>query len=192
MPIDHDPRSTNDGIKSNPWRLPPVEAGDGTSHAGWLDRTFGIKTAAGRLGCVATVAAIIAIPIAGVSFCSNAMERHAAEEARAAAEQQAASDKDAHNRYEQSLADGSVCADGSDGSNLALVDAVKRNLRDPDSFQHVKTVIGQKNDRSQYPTMMEYRAKNGFGGYNVSLVHARLRVKGVAGCAIDSPLSREQ
>ncbi len=60
------------------------------------------------------------------------------------------------------------CLDGPDGSNLAVIEAVKSQLVDPDSFQHIKTTI--------YPTkrfparmlehrlIMQFRSRNGFNG----------------------------
>lgn len=55
------------------------------------------------------------------------------------------------------------CLSGWDGSHSDFVAQVKRGLRDPDSFEHIKTLVGAKKD-GWHSITMEYRAKNGFGG----------------------------
>lgn len=52
------------------------------------------------------------------------------------------------------------------GYNQSFVDAVKARLRDPDSFEHDRTRIAPANGEGQHRVIMEYRAKNGFGGVN--------------------------
>jgi hypothetical protein len=59
----------------------------------------------------------------------------------------------------------SRCFSAWDGSNRELVEQVKNNLRDPDSFEHIGTHYTDKG--SYLALVMKYRAKNGFGGYNV-------------------------
>ena len=62
------------------------------------------------------------------------------------------------------------CLNGWDGSLPALNEAVKSQLRDPDSFEHVDTIIAPKGLDDRHDIMMKYRAKNGFGGLNVEHV----------------------
>lgn len=51
-----------------------------------------------------------------------------------------------------------------DGSLRPLVDIVKENMKDPDSFDHDKTTYLQtKNDSTDFLIKMTYRGKNSFG-----------------------------
>jgi hypothetical protein len=54
-----------------------------------------------------------------------------------------------------------------DGTYSALINAVKENLRDPGSFEHVETRISEIGEDGRQEVIMRYRAKNGFGGMNV-------------------------
>lgn len=60
------------------------------------------------------------------------------------------------------------CLDGADGSNLAVVEAVKAQLVDPDSFQHIKTTIYPTKPYParmlQHRLVMKFRSRNGFNG----------------------------
>jgi hypothetical protein len=59
------------------------------------------------------------------------------------------------------------CLSGWDGSNASLVQQVKDQLREPDSFEHIETrIMAEVNGK--HTIMMEYRARNGFGGMNVA------------------------
>lgn len=62
------------------------------------------------------------------------------------------------------------CLNGWDGSLPALNEAVKSQLRVPDSFEHVDTIIAPKRSDNRHDIMMKYRARNGFGGLNVEHV----------------------
>lgn len=57
------------------------------------------------------------------------------------------------------------CLSGWDGSHREFVDKVKRNLRDPGSFEHYETRVGP-NSNGRHSIAMEFGAKNGFGGMN--------------------------
>jgi hypothetical protein len=59
------------------------------------------------------------------------------------------------------------CLSGWDGSNASLVQQVKDQLREPDSFEHIETRITPEVD-GRHNITMEYRARNGFGGMNVA------------------------
>jgi hypothetical protein len=67
------------------------------------------------------------------------------------------------------------CLSAWDGSYRPLVEALKPTLRDPDSFEHVSTRITPVNDKGINSVIMEYRAKNGFGGKNAGIATADLR-----------------
>jgi hypothetical protein len=63
------------------------------------------------------------------------------------------------------------CASSSwDGSVRDVVNAVKNNLRDPSSFEHIETKISPVLSDDKQIVTMKYRAKNGFGGMNVESV----------------------
>ena len=66
------------------------------------------------------------------------------------------------------------CLSGWDGSPRALVDYVKKNMRDPDSFKHRETKIVPKNDKNNHVVIMTYSGKNGFGGVSVEKIWAIL------------------
>lgn len=67
-------------------------------------------------------------------------------------------EEDAHaKRY------GFNCLSGWDGSHRGLVDAVKKNLNDPRSFEHDETRTWPVNEDGRNRILMTYRAKNGFG-----------------------------
>ena len=48
-----------------------------------------------------------------------------------------------------------------------MKDAVKERLRNPDSFEHIETVILPIDVNRRHLVAMKYRAENGFGGMNV-------------------------
>ena len=70
-------------------------------------------------------------------------------------------------KAEQDRKQGLHCLSGWDGSNRSLVDQVKRQLREPTSFEHVETDI-QPEVNGKHSITMEYRARNGFGGMDVA------------------------
>ncbi|WP_141245963.1 SHOCT domain-containing protein [Mesorhizobium sp. WSM3859] len=75
---------------------------------------------------------------------------------------------------------GLQCFSAWDGSSRELVRMVTERLRDPDSFKHVETKTSEpKNGRRT--VLMEYRAKNGFGGYNVGYATGEMNI---STCAI--------
>lgn len=74
---------------------------------------------------------------------------------------------------EQNKNKGFHCLSGWDGSSRVLVDEVKKNMRDPDSFKHRETRIGQIIDNKHFINMT-YSGKNGFGGVSVEKVYATL------------------
>ncbi|MES0861574.1 cell envelope integrity protein TolA [Ruegeria sp. SCPT10] len=59
------------------------------------------------------------------------------------------------------------CLSSWDGSHRELKKAVKAALRNPDSFEHIQTLITPRTANGQHRVTMEYRAQNGFGGMNV-------------------------
>jgi hypothetical protein len=65
------------------------------------------------------------------------------------------------------------CLSSWDGSNASLVDQVKKQLRDPDSFEHDETRITPE-EKGKHIVSMRYRARNGFGGMNVATAVAEI------------------
>ncbi|WP_414462396.1 hypothetical protein [Hyphomicrobium sp. DY-1] len=59
------------------------------------------------------------------------------------------------------------CLSKWDGSHPGMVRTVQGTLRDPGSFEHIKTLIAPLDAGGGHRIVMTYRAKNGFGGYNV-------------------------
>lgn len=149
---------------------------------GFLNRVFGIKTVAGEVGCLAAIVAVAAIPFLGMASCSNQM----AESNRAAAEHakiQQAADEAA---YQQSVRTGAVCEDGPNGLNTAFQLNVMRRLKDPDSFQHIRSVIVPSGKSGQYDAFMQFRSKNSFGGYTVGSAVGTLYVAERGVCEVRS------
>jgi len=62
----------------------------------------------------------------------------------------------------------SACLSRSDGSMPQLVQSVRQNLREPDSFQLIQTIAKPVGDDGVQHIWMSFRARNGFGGVNVS------------------------
>ncbi len=155
----------------NEWRPP-------SSQPGWLERAFGITSFAGRLGCLASAAAITAIPIAGVSYCSH----QATERARVAAVVNAAADEAS---YQETVRTGKVCEDGPNGMNTALQLKVLSQLKDPDSFEHMGTVVSPSKEGG-YDALMRFRSRNAFGGYVIGTVVAKLYVAERGVCEVRS------
>src|SRR5262249_41557886 len=54
-----------------------------------------------------------------------------------------------------------------DGSVRQVEKYLKANLRDPDSYQSIEWYKVTKNNEGRFTVRHKYRAKNGFGGYNV-------------------------
>lgn len=91
----------------------------------------------------------------------------AAAGAKARAEREVAAA--AERKAQEERASGLHCLSEWDGSNQSMVAQVKGMLRDPDSFKHYETRIGKLDAKGQHRLMMEYGARNGFGGMNRQL-----------------------
>ena len=66
------------------------------------------------------------------------------------------------------------CLSSWDGSHRAVANLVKEAMREPDSYEHVRTLITPV-DASGYHTLtMVYRGRNGFGGMTVSTATAKV------------------
>lgn len=74
---------------------------------------------------------------------------------------------------EEKMRKGFHCLSSWNGAHSKLEQAVKASLRDPDSYKHGSTKIAPVSAGQHY-VIMEYRAKNGFGGYNQGVVTANI------------------
>lgn len=63
-----------------------------------------------------------------------------------------------------------------DGSHRALERAVKKGLKDPDSYEHIETRYGIEGNT--ITVVMQYRAKNSFGGYAIGRAVAETDIDG--------------
>ncbi|CAM3732935.1 hypothetical protein LIHA111178_05620 [Litorimonas haliclonae] len=61
---------------------------------------------------------------------------------------------------------GEHCLDVWSGAHPEFMSEIKSRMRDPKSFEHVKTRITPRDENGQHVIYMEYRAQNGFGGMN--------------------------
>ena len=59
------------------------------------------------------------------------------------------------------------CLSAWDGSHSAFANDVESKMRDPDSFEIIETRVTPVSADGTHTILMEYRAKNGFGGMNV-------------------------
>lgn len=105
-----------------------------------------------------------------LSFCSEQSK----ENARIAAQEAADKAKEEEAHYQERVRNGSVCADGPDDLNTSLELNVKRDLKDPSSFEHMGTVIAPAKNGKGYDALMRFRSKNSFGGYAVGSAVAKL------------------
>ena len=69
------------------------------------------------------------------------------------------------------------CLSEWNGSHRGVVDWLKDNLRDPDSYEHIETRITPVNTAGEHTLLMQYRARNGFGGMNVGNLTATVQNK---------------
>jgi hypothetical protein len=61
------------------------------------------------------------------------------------------------------------CVSSWNGHHLDMIRQVKAQMRDPDSFEASETRIAPVDSEGKHTILMEYRAKNGFGGINVGV-----------------------
>ena len=87
-------------------------------------------------------------------------------EAKAEEQRQAIIASEAAQKKAAEQASGLHCLSSWDGSNRSMVREVEGRLRDPDSFKHYETRIGKIDKKGEHLLIMEYGARNGFGGMN--------------------------
>ena len=64
-----------------------------------------------------------------------------------------------------------------DGSHIQLERILKKNLKDPDSYQHIESSY-KFLDNGNIKVYLKYRAKNSFGGYNIGVIAGEVTVDG--------------
>lgn len=152
------------------------------------NRIFADEGPGAKWGCLGAAALLVALAGGGVAFCNH----ESAERARIKSEQAAAEKKEEAARYQERVKSGQVCADGPNDLNTALELSVKRGLKDPDSFEHIGTVIKPAEDGVTYIALMRYRARNSFGGYVVSTVLGKLYLSEPGLCEVGSYRALQQ
>lgn len=163
--------------------LRPEVSAEGTkADDGFAARVFGVQGTKGKVGCTAAALVPFLLLLGGVSYCSN----QSAERARIAAEQAAVEAKAEEERYQESVRTGKVCADGANDLNTAFELNVKRDLKDPDSFEHLGTVIRPSGNGETYEALMRYRARNSFNGYVTGTAVGKLYVAERGVCEVRS------
>ena len=99
----------------------------------------------------------------------EAEQRAAEEAARIASEQREAEEK---------RRTGLHCLNAWDGSHREFRNAVRDQMRDPGSFEHIETRVTPMNEDGMHTIFMRYRARNGFGGMNVATAVGRYQNDG--------------
>ena len=112
---------------------------------------------------------IIGITFAYCNYDGRSDAEIAEDAARAAAEEVKAAAKKAEDKKK-----GFHCLSSWDGSHSAFKREVKSQMRDPDSFEHIKTRVTPVSDGT-HTAIMEYRARNGFGGMTIGQAIATYR-----------------
>ena len=67
------------------------------------------------------------------------------------------------------------CLSTWNGSHPALIDEIKGELREPNSFEHISTEVTKIKPDGTHGLIMKYRARNGLGGMAVENVAATYR-----------------
>lgn len=110
------------------------------------------------------VVVVVGLVVAG---CTESDAEKQAKAEKEVATQQALAKAEAEKKQK-----GFHCLSGWDGSHTGVVRWVKNNLKDPDSYKHKETRITPALKDGKHILVMEYRAKNSFGGYVINSVMA--------------------
>lgn len=89
-------------------------------------------------------------------------------------QQTVAADKQRVERQARDRKAGRHCL-SPDGSSRNFIGRVKQQLREPDSFEHIRTSIEPVQKDGSHLIEMTYRARNGFGGMNVETALGEVR-----------------
>lgn len=129
------------------------------------DRKNTVIGCGGAIGLLLLVSTCVALTSDGDTPTANATGNEVVETAEAdeAAEEAEKKRKGFH------------CLSSWDGSHRELVSAFKQTLREPDSFEHIETRISPVSKEGNHALLMQYRARNGFGGMNVGSLTATVK-----------------
>lgn len=123
----------------------------------------------GQRGCLGVVVVFFLLALLS-SFLPDPDGSTNTTDDAAAEEDRVADAKAAADRHQ-----GFHCLSSWDGSNRSTVEQIKRQLREPDSFEHDETKITPVLPGNKTHTLsMRYRARNGFGGMNVATALAAI------------------
>lgn len=75
-----------------------------------------------------------------------------------------------------------------DGSHRYLYRSIKSYVKDPDSLQHIETRYIYNKEKKSITVYCKFRAKNGFGGYNICTAMGTYDLQGNA---LDKPIFLE-
>jgi len=141
----------------------------------------GFNTRPGLRWSAATAVGFIGLLVMGTAYSHTPEGKAAAAkreaERKAVQAQLANADRDKEQKEAADIASGEHCMSGWDGSLKGLKDAVKNNLRNPRSFEHVETVRSPVDSKGTFAVIMTYRAENGFGGMNVEAIGVEVEAK---------------
>ncbi len=70
------------------------------------------------------------------------------------------------------------CLSKWDGAHSELEYAIRQRMRDPDSFEHIETLITPVSPQGTHSLIMRFRARNGFGGMSIGEVTAEVETEG--------------
>ena len=110
-----------------------------------------------------------------VARTAKEAQEQAARTARETEERAARAAKEADDRRK-----GFHCLSSWDGSHRALKAYVKKNAREPDSFEYIETRVAPVSKTGTHRLRMKFRARNGFGGMSVGSVLAEIENDGCA------------
>lgn len=67
------------------------------------------------------------------------------------------------------------CLSQWNGAHSGVERYIEKNLKDPDSYEHIETRITPVNEQGEHTLIVTYRAKNSFGGMTVGITTATIR-----------------
>lgn len=122
-------------------------------------------------GCLILIVGFFVV-VTALGAIGNAIDPEGAAQRKADREAAALAEKEKEAAEETAeKAKGFHCLSPWDGSNRRTETQVKAMMRNPDSFEHVKTRIAPVKD-GKHALRMTYRAQNGFGGMNAATATA--------------------
>lgn len=140
------------------WRKPPISSGPS-----WWERTFDRPFQA-QVGCLLVLALMVCLGVASYRYLNHRQQLRAAGREEAAFAARTAERAEGLEERLSNRRKGLHCLSPVDGSHPDVVRVVKDRLADPDSFQHIKTLVFPADAMGRHRLLMTYRGRNGFGG----------------------------